>query len=566
MLKHLRITNFAILSDVSIELGPGMNVLTRETGASKSLIVDAVALLRGGRASSDIPRAGSDEAVVEAVFRVPEDLRPRVRDRLLAAGLEADDEIIIRRVISRGGRSRVHVNGGLTTVAVLADIASELVDLAGQHAHQRLADAASHREILDAFGVEPRLVAEMRRSHERWAQVAGDVERLRAESHSRVQREDFLRFQLEEIDAAELRDGLDQELNQERERLRASERLGQATRRAEEQLYSGETAVIDVLVGLARDLEPLTALDSRLEAVQGQIGEARLQLEDAAQALRRYADGVSDDPQRLAEIEDLLHSLGKICRKHGPTGTDGIRRRDELRTELEGLVTNESRLLELEGEVREAETAALVCAQFLTRARKSAAVELSDVTTKSLQELGMAGARLSVRIDAGHPGLSAHGVDVVEILLCANPGEDPKPLIRVASGGELSRVMLALKLALRSADAVAAHVFDEVDAGIGGKTAEVVGRKIREVAARRQVICVTHLASVAALADRHFIVEQHVEGGRADTRVTVLSDTARRDEIARMLGGREATARAHAEEMLAGAKPKKAGRAQRASA
>ena len=556
MLRHLRVTNFAILSDVSIDLGPGLNVLTGETGAGKSLIVDAVNLLRGGRASADIPRAGTDEAVVEASFEVPPDLRQRVLARLGEAGLPAWDQhdeegvVVVRRLIHRGGRSRVYVNGALTTAGRLAEIGELLVDLSGQHQHQGLVDAQRHREILDEVAERPEVVAAMEAA---WRELeAIDAERAAA-SEGGAERADFLRFQLEEIDGAGLRAGEDAELGRERTRLASLERLESGARAARELLYDGDDSAVERLDAAGRELDRLVPLDDRLGDAARAVGEARVLVEDAAARVRAYADRLEGEPGRLEEIDDRLALIGRLKRKHGGEVADVLARAAALRRELEAIEGAEDRRAELEAVRERAARAAAARAAELTRVRREAAAKLAREVGAALAELGMGAATLAVAVEPREIGPS--GADRVELMLCANRGEEPKALSKVASGGELSRIMLALKLVLRRADPVATYVFDEVDAGIGGGTAEVVGQKIRAVAAHRQVLCVTHLPQIAALADRHFRVSKAEAEGRTETAVVALSAAARRDELARMLGGLTITAeaRAHAEAMLAAA-------------
>ncbi|MBI4508807.1 MAG: DNA repair protein RecN, partial [Deltaproteobacteria bacterium] len=546
MLKHLRITNFAILSDVALDLAPGFNVLSGETGAGKSLIVDAVALLRGGRASADIPRAGADEAVVEAIFEPSSDLADLARERLFGLGLSFDEsspEILVRRVISAKGRSRVHINGGLTTAAALAEIGSLLVDLAGQHEHQGLVDPSRHAEILDAFGVPPDLSTRVQVAYERARAAAGALEGGDVSARSRAEREDFLCFQVEEIDGAELKEGEEQELLAERDRLRAAGKLGACARRGEEALYSREGAVVDVLSTLVKEIEALVHVDPRLAGPKQQVEEARLLCEDAAVVLRRYGDSVAEDPERLAEVEERLHLISRLCKKHGATVGDVLNKRARLAAELAELQAHESRRAELARELDVAREQAALAAAELSDARKHAAFRLEAATSEALAELGMGSARVMVQVEprlaretdgdalvAGGRRLSPRGWDRVEFLLCANKGEEPRPLAKVASGGELSRIMLALKLCLRHADMVGTYVFDEVDAGIGGGTAEVVGRLIRRVAETRQVICVTHLPQIAAMGNAHFRVEKAERDGRTETKVTRLSPGERREE------------------------------------
>jgi DNA repair protein RecN (Recombination protein N) len=559
MLRHLRVTNFAILSDVAIELGDGMNVLTGETGAGKSLIVEAVNLLRGGRASADIPRAGADEAVVEAIVAIPEDLAARVAGVIEGAGLPRGehDEVFIRRVIQRGGRSRTYVNGALTTLARLAELGALLIDLSGQHQHQGLVDPGRHLEILDAFAGEPALVAAMGLA---WAELrrAGDeLAALGGNEREREARLDYLRFQLEELDGAALRPGEDAAIDVERARLASVDQLQGAARAAEELLYGGDDSARDRVAAAAREVERAARTDPSLEPVTRQLGEIETLIDDAADQLRGYADKLEGDPERLAWLDERLALIRRLQRKHNGSLDDVIAKAAELRRELDALTGRDARLAELAVLRAGAEVAAVAAAAAVTRSRKQAARRLEKEVGAALVELGMGSARLSVVVEPRT--LGGTGGDRVELMLASNKGEDVRPLTKVASGGELSRIMLALKLALRRADEVATYVFDEVDTGIGGTTAQVVGSQIRSVADHRQVLCVTHLPQIAAYADQHFHVEKTELAGRTETHVRRLNAVARKDELARMLGGHATSkAKAHAAELLAeAARPRK---------
>nr|HEX4312622.1 DNA repair protein RecN [Kofleriaceae bacterium] len=583
MLRHLRVTNFAILSDVEIELGAGMNVLTGETGAGKSLIVEAVNLLRGGRASADIPRAGADEAVVEAVVDVPDDLRARVAAVIDAAGLPRGDdgEVMIRRVICRAasgsagratgtgasGRSRTYVNGALTTAAVLAELGALLIDLSGQHQHQGLVDASRHLELLDGFALADRAAMEAA-----WGELvtcdaaiaglfgSGGNER---EYEARV---DFLKYQLEELDGAALQPGEDATIEIERARLASVDTLQSAARRAEALLYGDDgdhvSGARDRVAAAAREVERGRRIDPTLDDVARALAEIESLIDDAADRLRGYADKLEGDPERLAALDERVALIRRLVRKHGGDLTGVIAKAAELRAELDALAGRDAALAELGVARTRAEAAAIGAAAALTAARRKAARKLEKEVGAALAELAMGAAKLDVAIDAR--ALGPTGSDRVELMLASNKGEDRRPLVKVASGGELSRIMLALKLGLQSsgrADAVATYVFDEVDAGIGGATAQVVGSQIRRVADQRQVLCVTHLPQIAAFADHHFHVEKAEVGGRTETHVRKLAAAARKDELARMLGGSATSkARAHAAELLADAakgKPKR---------
>ena len=553
MLRHLRATNFAILSDVELELGAGMNVLTGETGAGKSLIVEAVNLLRGGRASADIPRAGADEAVVEAVVEVPEELRARVAGVLEGAGLPVEDEVFVRRVIQRGGRSRCYVNGALTTAARLAELGALLVDLSGQHQHQGLVDAGRHLEILDAFA-ECR--AERAAMEAAWAELKRCDEALAAldgDDRARAQRLDYVRFQLDELDTAALQAGEDKELEIERARLAAVDQLQAAARGAEGEIYSTDGSARDRVAAAARDLERAAKSDPQLAALAQRLRELETLVDDIAAELRAYGDRLEGDPARLAEVDDRIALIRRLVRKHGGDLGDVIAKTSELRTELTALASHDARLADAQAAHTKAAAAAIAAAAALTKRRTKAARTLEKQVGAALAELGMSAARLGVAIEPRVVG--AVGADRIELMLAANKGEDPRPLTKVASGGELSRIMLAMKLVLRRADEVATYVFDEVDAGIGGAAAQAVGAQIRAVADHRQVLCVTHLPQIAAYADHHFHVEKTELAGRTETHVRELTGAARKDELARMLGGHAtARAKAHAAELLAEAR------------
>jgi DNA repair protein RecN (Recombination protein N) len=576
MLTHLRIIDFALLDDVEIDFGPGLNVLTGETGAGKSLLVDAVALLRGGRASAEVVRAGAEEARVEAVFEPPHGPAAlALVERLGRAGIDPSDEgLIVRRVIGKTGRGRVYINNTLSTAAALGEVAGVLIELAGQHEHQTLGDPAKHLAILDAFGEHAPLVDEAQAAHARIARAAGALAAATLDERQRAEREDFLRFQLKELEEAQLEPGEEERLKLERERLRAAGKLSEGARKSEDALYAREGAIVEELGGVGRELGELGRIDPELLRLGRQIEEARLLLEDAAGDLRRYADGLEADPARLEEVEDRAHLLGKLLRKHqAETAAALIARRDRISAELAELSAGEETRARLSAELDEARSSAAKAARALEAARKEAARTLGTRVGAALAELAMKGARLEARVspqparegdeaafvfeEAGlRRRLGAAGWDRAEFLLAANPGEEPRPLSRVASGGELSRIMLALKRILSRADQVATYVFDEVDAGIGGATADVVGRQIRQVAEEKQVLCITHLAQIAAYADRQFRVEKGESGGRVRTVVRRLDRAERKEEIARMLGGAKVTpkARAHAEELMRAAR------------
>jgi DNA repair protein RecN (Recombination protein N) len=573
MLTHLRITDFALLDDVEVEFGPGFNVLTGETGAGKSLLVEAVALLRGGRASADVVRNGAEEARVEAIFEPPHGpAAEALVDRLARAGIEPVDEgLVVRRVIGKSGRGRVYINNVLATAAALGDVAGVLIELAGQHEHQTLGDPAQHLAILDAFGGHGEALSAMAAAHARIEAAAKKLGTATLDERTRAEREEFLKFQLKELTDARLEPGEEERLKLERERLRSAEKLLSAARRGEDALYAREGAITEELGTLGRELAEVGRIDPELARVGKQLDEARVTLEEAARDLRRYAEHLDADPERLAEVEERTDLLMKLLRKHRGDAQDVgglIKKREALAKELADLTSHEARRAELMAELEAARGQAKKIAASLTAAREAAAKTLQTRVGAALAELAMAGARLVPVVGpaAARDGddvafvfdgkrLGATGWDRVEFQLAANRGDEPRPLNKVASGGELSRIMLALKRILSRADQVATYVFDEVDAGIGGAVADVVGRQIRAVADDKQVLCITHLPQIAAHAVVQFRVEKEERGGRVHTQVRKLTAAERKEEIARMLGGKVTPkARAHAEELLKGAR------------
>jgi DNA repair protein RecN (Recombination protein N) len=568
MLTHLRITDFALLDDVEIDFGPGFNVLTGETGAGKSLLVEAVALLRGGRASAVVVRSGAAEARIEAVFEPPHGpAAEALKERLGNAGIDPSEEgLVVRRVIGKG---RVYINSVLSTAGALAEVAGVLIELAGQHEHQTLGNPAQHLVILDAYGGHEKLMGEMAAAHGELVAAAELLKGASLDERARAEREEFLRFQLKELQEAELDPAADDRLKVDRERLRAADKLLTAARRGEDALYAREGAIVEELGSIAHELAELGKIDLQLQPLGKQVDEARVLLEDAAGELRRYGAALDADPERLSQIEERLHLLEKLLRKHRDADVAHlVQRRDALAQELAALVSHEERRAQAGAEVEKARKKAVAAAEALSAARKKAGKTLATKVEAQLAELEMKGARLRVELSplAAREGddaafvvdgkrLSASGWDRAEFLLSANAGEEARPLHRIASGGELSRILLASKRVLSRADQVATYVFDEVDAGIGGAVADAVGRQIKAVAADKQVVCITHLAQIAAYADAHYFVEKVTENGRVRTVVRKLSAAERKEEIARMIGGKVTPkARAHAEEMLRAAR------------
>ncbi|MGD0674287.1 MAG: DNA repair protein RecN [Polyangiaceae bacterium] len=552
VLVQLSVRNFVLIERLVVEFAPGFNAITGETGAGKSMLVDALSLVLGGRARPEIMRTGTDEAEVEALFELPSDARAIAK--LDAAGIPGDRELVVRRVVQAPGtagrpetRSRAYINGRLCTASQLAEIAADLCDIASQHESVSLTDPSTHVEYLDAFG---KLEAERDRVGAQADALMGVSRALdEALSHDRgrAEREDFLRWQIREIDEVDPREGEETQLEHERARLRHAERLQAVTRRAAERLYEGEEALCDALARVGSDLDQAASIDGSLTGYAQIVESARGELADAARALARYAEGVEASPERLAEVEERAFRLQKLLRKHGPGTADVLAHRAALARELDLLTRAPDRVTELEGERSRLLSEVGAAARALSRKRRDAADALADAIGTELAQLGMgrarvvvdvtpaAGASDSLLVDGAR--LTRTGIDRVEFLIAPNRGEEPRPLRKIASGGELSRALLALKRVLADQGPAGTYVFDEVDAGVGGAIAEVIGRAIADIARHRQALCITHLPQIAALAGTHFVVGKSETRGRTHATVRRLSAAERVEEIARMLGG-----------------------------
>jgi DNA repair protein RecN (Recombination protein N) len=585
MLVQLTARSVVLFERMALELQPGFNVLTGETGAGKSMILDAFALVLGGRAHSDIVRAGEPEAEVEALFEI--EPGSRVAAKLEAAGVPCafeggKGELVIRRVVQAGdkgdkgdkadkgerkeknrdARSRAFVNGRLCTAAQLAELAADLCDVSSQHESVSLTDPATHMEYLDAFGKLASARDALGEDVDALGAIAKELQEVRAAERGRAEREDFLAYQLREIGELEPTLGEETELENERGRLRHAGRLAEVTRRASERLYEGEGAICDELARLSADVDAASELDPSLAPLARTLESSRAELADAARALGRYAEGVESNPSRLAEVDERLFRLQKLLRKHGPTTAELLAHHDALKKELETMSSASDRVAALERD-RDAKLARVAtAARALSKKRREAADKLADAIGRELASLGMGRARVvvdvaptqssgeSLNVDGAR--LQRSGIDRVEFLIAPNKGEDPRPLRRIASGGELSRALLALKRVLADRGPAGLYVFDEVDAGVGGAVAEVIGRSIAEIAKHRQVLCITHLPQIAALAETQFVVGKLEAKGRTSSTVRRLGEEERVEELARMIGGVKVgdAARRTAEEMM----------------
>jgi DNA repair protein RecN (Recombination protein N) len=551
MLRTLRVSDLAIIDEIELLFEPGFNVLTGETGAGKSILLHALDVTLGGRPDADLVRGGAEEAVVEALFTgVPSS----AWEPLDAAGIKRaeNDELVIRRVIAAGGRSRAYVNGSLANLALLRELAPHLVRVYGQDEHQALRRVEGHREMLDAMGGLGSTVEEMRRRYQRFTAANQAVQERCAARHASVERAELLRFQLEELGGANLQPGEDDALTAERSRLQHADKLCTLVNSAESSVYSGDSAAVESIGRALTIIREAERIDDGLAGPRVLLESALAELEEASGALSRYARTLHPDPSRLDAIDDRLNELSRLKRKYGGTIADLITRRDELSRELDEAQSVDDALRTLVTEVEAAEKDAITWAKRLAVERRRVAHSLERSVATELHALALEGARLQVRFaDGEERPITATGWDEIEFYLAANPGEELRPLARVASGGELSRIMLALKTLTAAEDRSASLIFDEVDAGVGGAVAEVIGRKLRQLGARRQVLSVTHLPVIAAFADHHIGVTKHAQAGRTVSSARPLSSTERVVELARMLGGQlTREAREHAEQLL----------------
>ena len=552
MLRELRIRNLAVIEAVSVPFEAGLNVLTGETGAGKSILVDALLLVRGVRAQSDAIRAEADVATVEAVFDVEGDAA--VRDVLESAGLVAEEgELVIRRELSRSGRHRAFVNDSPVTVAFLERLGNHLVDVHGQHEQQRLVEPSAQLDLLDRFAEAEALRARVGDLYTRVRDAEAAIADLRRSVRDAAQREDLLRFQLSELDGARLRPGEEEELRTEQRRLQHADRFTTGITEVADALRDDESSALARVARAAKILRDLGRLDPAFAAPAELLDAGAAQVEEALLALRDLRAAISSDPSAREAIEDRLDALTRLKRKYGDSVEAMLAFRQTAADELDRLARHDELLAAEEARLATARGEALAVAGELGAARRAAAARLSTLVQKEVRALGMERAVFEVGLEAlPAEQLSARGLERAELRFGANPGEDVRPLARVASGGELSRTMLALEVVLSTADRIPTMVFDEVDAGIGGRTAGALAQKLSAVAARRQVLCVTHLAPIAAAAHHHVRVVKSVRAGRTRATVGSLKADERVEEIARMLGGEPPTAAAlgHARELL----------------
>ncbi len=561
MLVRLCISNFAIISHLEIGFHPGLNILSGETGAGKSIIINAVNLLLGGRASSDLIREGTDEARVEGLFNVP--VKSAIKKMLDKMDIPFDGEVVIKRTMSRKGRNRITINGSIASLNMLANLGPSLISISGQHANQVLLNPDNHLYLLDDFADLVEYREALARRVRELKQLYNEIKHLIAKIARAEERQELARFQVEEIDRAALRPGEDKELEEERRKIKFAEQLFRIAGQCYGILYDNEDAVISQISHCIRELEKGAKIDRALGNAVQSLTAAMAEVEEAAYGLRGYAENAQYDPERLAQIEDRIYLLNQLKRKYGPSLEDVLAYREGLSDAMEGLVQEKDLLAEKEKALEVVREEVNRKARHLSRRRREAAKKLEVAVEEELEELHMKGTSFRVHFvgpeqqdkdGASLPvdQIREEGIDEIEFMISPNVGEPLRPLAKIASGGELSRIVLALKSILARIGSVETVVFDEVDAGISGATADVVGEKLLTLSEKHQVLCITHLPQIASKGQAHFLVRKQVKGGRTQTTIVELDRNGKIMEVARLLAGRQITQRAisRAEEMV----------------
>ncbi len=554
MLKSLNISNLAVVTKLQVEFSNGLNLLTGETGSGKSIIVDALGLLLGGKTSTEMIRSGEQKAHVEGVFQVNNhhDLFQAVE----IAGIETDSkELVIRREISSSGRSRAFINDQLTTIAFLKELRPYLVDIHGQNEQQTLLYPESHLDLLDLFAGLEKECKDIRSKYREWQALEKELAELKRNEAERLRSLDILEFQSAEIERANLEAGEDQRLQDERRLLVNGERLAASSSHCYDLLYESDSAVLVQLATLGKKLDELASLDSRFDQYTEIVQTARYSLEDLAYFLRDYIDRISFSPERLKEVDERLVEIDRLKRKYGGSIETIISMAEEMREKLLRLHSSDIQENELVTSIAKTRNLYWQAANALSRKRREAALKLETAVMAELKHLAMERTQFKMGfLDALTPETQAteRGIDNVEMLVSTNVGEEFRPLVKIASGGEISRLMLALKTITAPTEYPRTLIFDEVDVGIGGRVAEAVGQRLKRLAANSQVLCVTHQAQIARFADMHYSVEKRVSSGRTEVNVEKLDKKGRIEELARMIGGLHITelTRKHASELL----------------
>lgn len=551
MLTHLQIRDFAIIDLIELEVRAGLTVLTGETGAGKSIVVDALALLAGGKGGAEVVRAGAERAELSATFDISES-PPGLRELLAEQSVDAEDELTVRRVIANDGRSRGYLNGVSVPLNLLRDVGAQVVDIHGQQEFQSLTRSSAQRQLLDDFGKNLELAGSVREAHTIWIALVNRTVELEVKGRDRESRIELLRHQAGELKALALQEGEVGRLAEERTRHSNRGRLAEAAQAAVGLLYDSDEGNAHATASRAlAGIKTLSSVDPRLAKVVPMVDEATIQIREAARELSRYLETLDIDPARQEEVERRLAAIEELSRKHRVSASELIGRASQLEGELAELESADNNLTALKKQQAEALDAYRKLATQLSAGRQTSARALSKDITARMQTLGMAGGRFLIDITQPNSEPAAHGFDSVEFRVTANPGQPLRPLAKVASGGELARLSLAVQVACSARD-VRCMVFDEVDSGVGGAVAEIVGRELKALGFSGQAVCVTHLPQVASQGHHHLRVAKLTDGKTTRTAISELTMDERAEELARMLGGLEVTgkAREHAREML----------------
>jgi len=567
MIREISIQNIALIDELTISFDEGFNVLTGETGAGKSIIIDSVNLALGERADRDLIQTGKDYARVEVLFSLA-DHQKQVNDILsdFSIPTEEDGSLLLMRELTNQGRNLCKVNGRLVTLSMLRQISRHLVDVHGQHQHQSLLTPESHISFLDRLGQKDiqKLKEELEHTWVIWQKIKKEIDKIQGWNQDGERRKDILRYQIDEISEAALQPGEEESLRRERSKLAHAERITNAVSDAYQILYSGSSIFSSVLDGLAEavsKLQSMQGIDQELDTIISQVESLQYNLEDYIHELRAYRDSLEFDPSRLEELDARLDVILALKRKYGQTVEEILQLKAEMESELDMLENSQERLEILEKEENRLYEVILDQCRALSNVRKKWARFLEQRIVQELNDLNMSKTVFEVSIstpdyDAAEKreitGITANGYDTVEFLISPNPGEPMKPLAKIISGGEMSRLMLAFKIIIGDLDEIPTMIFDEIDVGIGGRTAQKTAEKIGLIASNRQVICVTHLPQIAAMADCHFIIEKVITSNHTRTSVSRLSLDQRKEEIARMIGGSSLTQLSleHAGEMI----------------
>ncbi len=561
MLIQLSISNFAIIKQLEISLGPGLNILSGETGAGKSIIINAMNLILGGRASADLIRSGCNDARVEALFTFPEN--SFLKEILSGLGFTFEGDLLIKRTIYREGRNRIFINGSMATVQILSRLGAVLISISGQQEHQFLLKPDNHLYVLDDFGGLSDERHKLEEVFGRYQSLEKEIRKLEKAISETAERQDLTGFQIQEIERAEIEPGEDAALVEEKRRLQHAEELLEIVTEGYQSLYERHDSALSSMSQCIKRLKKGAEIAPALGSIRDGLAEIEVRLEDASFMLRDFQKTINQDPSRLEEVAERLELLNRLKRKYGPTLEEVLRFRDKLESKMYNLEEKREKLGQLTKKRLALGAEALGRAKELSRKRKKAAGVLERAVEKELHLLHMEKTRFQARFEREENGpegpegdvleyMGAQGFDQVEFMLSPNVGEELKPLSKIASGGELSRIMLAVKTILARTASVETIIFDEVDSGISGSTAEVVGEKLLSLAEYHQLLCITHLPQIAVKGQVHFLVSKEVSGGRTRTTVSRLTPEERIREIARILGGREITPHtlAHAKEML----------------